>query len=88
MTKKNFLKIFVAAMKIEDITHIAVKVMQPTGGYEVIIFGKDMFTTKYEYYKGAYDDEMRLKSFNKIYITEIDFSNDIGCLAKQMFGVY
>lgn len=88
MTKKNFLEIFEAAMKIEDITHIAVKVMQPTGGYEVIIFGKDMFTTKYEYYKSAYDDEMRLKSFNKIYITDIDFSNDIGCLAKQTFGVY
>lgn len=85
MSKNKFLEIFETAMDIEDITHIAVKVNQPKGGFEVITFGKDLFKDKYEYYKNAYDDEMRLKTFDKIYISKIDFSNDVSCLIDGMF---
>ncbi|WP_460292597.1 hypothetical protein [Clostridium tertium] len=85
MNKNKFLNIFETAMDIEDITHISVKVNQPKGGFEVITFGKDLFKDKYEYYKNAYNDEMQLKTFNKIYISKIDFSNDVAWLVKEMF---
>lgn len=85
MNKNKFLDIFTTAMDIEDITHISVKVVQPSGGYEVITFGRELFQWKYDYYKNAYNDEMKLKTFDKIYISKIDFSNDVSWLAKEMF---
>ncbi|WP_297634729.1 hypothetical protein [uncultured Clostridium sp.] len=85
MTKNKFLDIFETAMDIEDITHISVKVVQPTGGYEVITFGRELFKSKHEYYKNAYDDDMKLKTFNKIAIAEINFSNNVMWLASEMF---
>ena len=88
MDKKKFLEIFETAIGIEDITHISVKVMQPNGKFEVITFGRDMFGAKYEYYRKAYDDEMKLNTFNQIYITSINFSNDVGCLVAEMFRNY
>lgn len=88
MNKNDFLAIFENAISIKDITYIAVKVNQPQGGFEVIIFGRELFNDKYEYYKKAYNDEMRLNTFEKIYISDINFSNDVGDLAKDMFGRY
>ncbi|MGL5440319.1 MAG: hypothetical protein ACRDA4_08105 [Filifactoraceae bacterium] len=85
MKKNNFLVLFKNAIETKDIEYIAVKVIQPSGKFEVISFTRDLFEDKYNYYNNAYDDDMKLKSFNKIYITHIGMSNNIAELSGGMF---
>ena len=87
MEKISFIDAFNTAIEIDDITHIAVKIKQPKGS-EVIIFDREMFESKLEYYKNAYDDDMKLKTFNEISIVNIVFSNDLAELAQDIFKSY
>lgn len=83
MNKSCFLDIFKTAMDIEDIEFIGVKVQQENG-FEIIIFDREMFESKYNYYNNAYNENMELKACNKIKIVNIDFGNQVSRIPGQL----
>ena len=68
MTKEQFEKLFSESReKHRGITKMVIAVQLPNGATEIII-NTDQIIQKYSYYLEAYDDEMTLKTNNKIKI--------------------
>lgn len=68
MTKQQFELLFGEGCKIhKGITKMVIAVQLPNGATELII-NTDQIMQKYRYYLEAYDDEMTLKTNDKIKI--------------------
>lgn len=70
MTKERLIEIFNDAKQKEH-EFIAVKIEMP--GFpkpEVIVNAAENFEAKLDYYKGAYNENLELKTFNKIRIVD------------------
>ena len=73
MTKEQFVKAFEEGKLDTRVKYIAVVVANDaTGKREIITFDRTNFDEKLAYYKDKYDENMRLKSFTKIGITNIE----------------
>lgn len=59
--------------------YVAVLVTVPNCSMpELIINHKDNFDSKLDYYKGAYNEDLTLKSFNKIKILDFAYGETLG----------
>ena len=75
MTKEEFIKKFEAILNSNKAEFIEVTVENEANGViEEISFARRFGEVKLEYYKNSYNEDMRLKNFNKIKITNIESS--------------
>ena len=75
MTKEEFIKRFEAILDNDKAEFIEVTVENEANGViEEISFARKFGEIKLEYYEDSYNRDMRLKSFNKIKITNIESS--------------
>ena len=75
MTKEEFIKRFEAILDNDKAEFIEVTVENEANGViEEISFARKFGEVKLEYYEDSYNRDMRLKSFNKIKITNIESS--------------
>lgn len=66
-------------------TYVAVVVTVPScENCEIIINPRSNFDSKLEYYKKAYNDDLTLKSFNQIKITNFFYSDDVTDIENEL----
>lgn len=76
MNKKEKLGMCFFEADLDNKKYIALKIKnEESGSLEVMIIGRESFETKWLYYLKAYDDDLKLKTFNKIVITDFCYAN-------------
>ena len=79
MTKEEFVRDFELGIEEEFASEIRVGIKMPDlDELEWIHNPYENFAVKLEYYKNAYDDNMRLKAFDQIQIEIIEFFHSEG----------
>lgn len=83
MKKYELVNIFVSAIQ-EEYNYIAVYVqVKYSSKPEIIINSTSNFKEKLEYYVNAYDDDLKLKTCNDIYILNVKKINSFSELDKK-----
>lgn len=86
MTKKQqLMECFDVAIKYHQ-EFMAVKIKTPNKKMEVILFGRDNFDDKRDYYDRCYDESLKLKRNNKVKIVEFCCSNSLEEIELELFN--
>ena len=86
MTKKdNLIECFNVAMKFIQ-KYIAIKIQLPNDKYEVIVFGRDSFIDKMEYYDANYNEELELVRSPEVKIIDFCCANDFESIELELLG--
>ena len=86
MTKKdNLIECFNVAMKFIQ-KYIAIKIQLPNDKYEVIVFGRDSFIDKMEYYDANYNEELELVRSPEVKIVDFCCANDFESIELELLG--
>ena len=86
MTKKdNLIECFNVAMKFIQ-KYIAIKIQLPNDKYEVIVFGRDSFRDKMEYYDANYNEELELVRSPEVKIIDFCCANDFESIELELLG--
>ena len=86
MTKKdNLIECFNVAMKFIQ-KYMAIKIQLPNDKYEVIVFGRDSFIDKMEYYDANYNEELELVRSPEVKIVDFCCANDFESIELELLG--
>ena len=86
MTKKdNLIECFNVAMKFIQ-KYMAIKIQLPNDKYEVIVFGRDSFIDKMEYYDANYNEELELVRSPEVKIIDFCCANDFESIELELLG--
>lgn len=86
MTKKdNLIECFNVAMKFIQ-KYMAIKIQLPNDKYEVIVFGRDSFIDKMEYYDANYNEELELVRSPEVKIIDFCCANDFESIEMELLS--
>ena len=86
MTRKdNLIECFNVAMKFIQ-KYMAIKIQLPNDKYEVIVFGRDSFIDKMEYYDANYNEELELVRSPEVKIIDFCCANDFESIELELLG--
>ena len=83
--KQQLMECFDVAMRYYQ-QFMAVKIKTPNKKTEVIIFKRDNFDSKRDYYNNFYDENLRLKRNKKVQIVEFCCSNNLEEIEIELFN--
>lgn len=86
MTKKdNLMECFKVAMDYVQ-KYVAVKIQLPNDKSEVIIFSRNSFFDKMDYYNRNYNDDLELKRSSEVKIIDFCCANDFESIEVELLG--
>ena len=86
MTRKdNLIECFKVAMDYVQ-KYVAVKVELPNDKFEVIVFGRNAFFDKMNYYDANYNDELELVRSPEVKIIDFCCANDFESIELELLG--
>ena len=83
--KDNLIECFNVAMKFIQ-KYMAIKIQLPNDKYEVIVFGRDSFIDKMEYYDANYNEELELVRSPEVKIIDFCCANDFESIELELLG--
>ncbi|HSQ89774.1 hypothetical protein [Romboutsia sp.] len=83
--KENLMECFKVAMDYMQ-KYVAILIGLPNNKREVIIFERNAFLDKMNYYNNNYDDELKLIKSPEISVLDFCCSNEFGSIEIELIG--